>query len=335
MLNEPLIVHETHRPPAPILRYIDQIVGVSTPELAVRYSQGILRRLDVDVVHVADEHLDLLLGVEETRAFRRLLSIVVLATLVRSRRIALVRTLHPTEEPPVARGLAVVARRLLDKATCMFIAFDDSTPTPDARRTTVIPHAHFQDRFVGYPRREQLEGRVLCIAHSWLPPEVHALRATVRDARTVNLTLRVAGLMPDEFDNIPIDVAADPTIVSERLALLSDGAQVQEITAAELVVAPRIDSLERLQGIFIALSLNRPVLTPRTETTSRLAEQVGPGWLLLCDGPITPDALDAAFTAMRSGHRSASPNLQGRDLLTIRAAYVEAFRAAAESRRRQ
>jgi beta-1,4-mannosyltransferase len=141
--------------------------------------------------------------------------------------------------------------------------------------------------------------------------------------------LRIAGVASAALDG-PLRTARalHSAIVSTRLELLSDGAQVQEIDAAELVVVPQIESLATLQLVFLALSLDRPVLARRTEALAALAGAVGPGWLHLSDGPITAEAVDRAYTSLRQ-ERTERPCLDGRDLVTTQGAYAAVFRDAA------
>lgn len=258
----------------------------------------------------------------------------MLVGLLRVGRIALVRTTLDVRERRPSHGLARAARRLLNRATTTFVVFDASTRTPDAERTRVVAHAHFRDRFIGYPLSEKIPGRVLCLNPSDLSEDVQASFMAIQTATTLGATLRFAGTASEMVEsNILTASLRDASRLSWRFEPLSDGAHVQEISSAELVLAPNVDSMERLQGVFLALSLDRPVLTPRTEAMSLLAEEIGPGWVHLSDGAITADAIDDALTLSRDARRPSRPNLDGRDLLSTQAAYSEVFRAASLARR--
>ena len=327
------MVHETHRPPAPILRYIDQIVGMPSPATDFRYSQGVLTRFDVDVVHVAEPNLDLLLGTRGAGAPQRLLASLALARNLRRHRVALVRTLHPGIVRR-RRRIERLVNRVLDDVTNAYVVFDESAETPDPTRTTVIPHAHFRERFVGYPRGEQVRGRMLCIAGSVLPESARDLLAMARVTNAEEVTLRLAGVAPEALEaSLRSVVARHPAVLSARFESLSDGARVQEIDSAELVVIPQTDSLEELQLVFVALSRDRPVLTPRTDAMAAVAASVGASWVHLTEGPITAEAVDTAFAALRAAPRQQRPALDGRDLATTRAAYAAVFRHAASVQR--
>lgn len=326
----PLVVHASHRPPAPFLRYIDQVVDARQTEMHVRFVRGPLRRFDVDVVHVCDEHLDSLLGFSERQAIPRLASALLLVSAIRIARIALVRTVLEPAGNETASATARITRRLLDDATARYIRFDDSRTTTDQARTTVIPHAHFRDRFLGYPRAVKVEGRVLRFANAGLDPDATLFASTVRASKTPGLSTRLAGeFVGQTAANLHENCAGFPYDLSTRLEHLSDGARVQEIDAAELVAVPKIDSLHDLQDVFLALSLDRPVLVPRTESTSLLARQTGPGWVHLFDGPLAPQDIDLALASIRGAQHDARPNLDGRELDAVHEGYAAVFREAA------
>lgn len=329
------VVQEVHRPTAPLLRYIDQVVGSGSEHLEFRFSQGVLTRFDIDILHVADENLGDLLGTPEAGSPASPLAVAVLVRNLRRHDIALIRTLSPASSDPPSGRSSRWAQSLLDRATDAFIVFDESTPTPDADKTTLIPHAHYRDRFLGYPRASIVRNRVLCIAPTKLPPETHGLVAIPRAANTTDLELRVVGsAAPALARAIDSEAARYPRHLSARLEALSDGAQVQEIDAAELTIIPQTRTIEHYQALFLALSLDRPVLTPRTEAMTRLAQQVGPDWLHLSDGPVTADALDLALARVRAAPDGTRPNLHGRSLQTTQNAYAVLFEDVAHRRAR-
>lgn len=329
------VVQEVHRPTAPLLRYIDQIVGSGSEHLEFRFSQGVLTRFDIDILHVADENLGHLLGASTADAPASPLAVAVLVRNLRKHDIALIRTIsRASSEAPGGRA-ARWARSLLDKATDAFIVFDESTPTPEPDKTTLIPHAHYRDRFIGYPRASTVRNRILCIAPTELSAQTLGLLAIPRAADTPDLELRVVGsAAPALARAIGSETARYPQRLSARLEALSDGAQVQEIDAAELTIVPETRTIEHYQTLFLVLSLDRPVLTPRTEAMTRLAQQVGPDWLHLSDGPVNADALDLALSRVRATPERTRPNLDGRSLQTTQNAYAALFGDVARRRAR-
>lgn len=299
-----------------------------------RFSRSVLTDFDVDVVHVVEPQLDQLLGTKHAGALQTLLATLALIRNLRKHRIALVRTIPGIGQHPRQRPRASVATRLLDRATSAFVIFDVSTHTPDARRTTVIPHAHFRDRFLGYPRHEMVPGRVLCIAGDRLPAVASGLIAIPQLTDTPGVTLRFCGEGDEGLkQRIRAASARHSLILSGRLENLSDGGRVQEIEAAEIVAVPEVRTLMDLQTVFMALSLNRPVITPATPMMTELARQIGPAWLHLSEGPITAAAVDDAMGSSRRPGKPLAPDMAGRDLVTVRMAYQKLFaRVAPRSR---
>ncbi|CAN7449847.1 hypothetical protein LJR186_002973 [Microbacterium foliorum] len=329
------VVQEVHRPTAPLLRYIDQVVGSGSEHLEFRFSQGVLTRFDIDILHVADENLGDLLGTPEAGSPASPLAVAVLVRNLRRHDIALIRTLSPASSDPPSGRSSRWAQSLLDRATDAFIVFDESTPTPDTDKTVLIPHAHYRDRFIGYPRASTVRNRVLCIAPTALPLETLGLLAIPRAAATADLELRVVGsAAPSLTRAVESEAARYPRHLSARLEALSDGAQVQEIDAAELTIVPETRTIEHYQTLFLVLSLDCPVITPRTEAMTRLAEQVGPEWLHLSDGPVTAKALDLALARVRATPGDTLPNLDGRSLKKTQNAYAALFEDLADRRSR-
>jgi beta-1,4-mannosyltransferase len=308
----------------------------SPTAIEFRFSQGALAAFDVDVVHVAEPKLDHLLGTRGASDFQRLIAALVLARNLRRHGIALVRTLHSSGKQRRPSRALRLATRVLDRATTTFVILDDSTRTPDVGRTTVITHPHFRERYVGYPRSEMVRGRILCVSAGEIPAEAQHLLPIPQVTNTENLSLRLAGMASRQLEeSVRAAVARHAATVSARLERLSDGGQVQEICSAELVVLPTVETMSDLQLVFLALSLERPVLVPRTEAMTRLAAQVGPGWVQVSDRAITARVVDDAFVAIRSVERSGRPALDDRGLAATHAAYEVAFRAAAASVRRR
>ena len=323
-----LIIHEVHRPPAPLLRYVDQVAPEESSDIKFRFSRSVLTDFDVDVVHVLESQIDTLLGTKHAGPLQRLFAAEALARNLRKHGIALVRTLPGVStDVPTSRSLA---QRVLDKATTVFVVLHQSTPTPDPARTTVIPHAHYRERLNGYPRAEMVVGRILCITRGQLPSSAQALTGVARATAVPGITLRFAGEMSESLESaVRSAVARHPATVSWRPELLSDGARAQEIDAAELVVVPEVTSIGDLQTVFLALTLNRPVITPRSLQMVALAGEVGSHWIYCTDGPVTAASVDEAFAAIRERPAGTVPGLEGRAVSTITAMYAAVFRRAA------
>ncbi len=106
--------------------------------------------------------------------------------------------------------------------------------------------------------------------------------------------LLLAGRAPDRDLAARLQTAAatDPRIRLE-LADLPAPAFRAALGACDVVVAPLRRYLHS-GSILHALSAARPVLTPRTPFAESLQTALGPGWMRLYDGPLTPGVLAQA-----------------------------------------
>lgn len=317
-----------HRPPSPHLGYVDQIVGEGASDIDFLFFNGPLKRDDVDVVHVHD--LDGLLGGPGATGTQRLENARAVAKHLRRHRISLVRTVTGDAEQAGDGWADRMATRILDRATTAFVVFDEATRTPDPARTTVIPFAHPGERFLGFPRTEQVPGRLLCISPTFLEPRAAGALKVFSVTDTPGLSLRIVGEVSSEFETlIPRVAARRPDDISTRIERISDGAMVMEISAAELVILPRIETLDDLTVLFTALSLDRPVLVPETGPLRRQADEVGPGWVHLHAGPLTAQLVDETIARLRDADRVGPVDLERRHPDAVAAKYAALYGDAA------
>jgi beta-1,4-mannosyltransferase len=266
-----------------------------------------------------------LLGGRNKSSEERLAAAKNLVNTLIQHRIALVQTLHGPRPDAHEEWCTTV-----DEATSAFIVLDETTQTPDHQRTTLIPHAHYREWFQGYPRAEQVPGRLLNLSRGWLGATAESLLKIFSLTDTPGLSLRVVG----EADATLHDLAAraiarSPHAVSTILERISDGAAVMEITAAEIVVLPAVVSIDDLSLLFMALSLDRPVVVEEGATVRRLNDEVGPGWIFQHQGPLTAELLDETVATVRRTSREDSPRFDGREWNSTAAKYAEVFRGAA------
>lgn len=333
-----LRIQLVHRPPAPRLAYVDQIVGpLPPPDIQFRYAQGVLTEFDVDLVHVVDEDLDTLLGTTGVGTGRvgaalRHAAVLALARNLRKHRIALVRTVLAPPDPSNS-SLRPATRAVLDRVTSRFVVLDPAVPTPDPARTQVIEHATFGERFVGYPDGRPSPGTVLVCGADDLDEAAANFIGVFRAADLTGCRLRLVGVVPARLDAaIRSSLARMHGSVSLRDERLSDGAKLQEIDAAELVVVPSVARLRDLQTLMLALTRGKKVLAPAVPAIRALATTVGPSWVHVTDGP--PTAADLKIALSSTGAPTAvRPPLDGRELSVVRSLYADLYRDLSGSRR--
>ncbi len=202
--------------------------------------------------------------------------------------------------------------------------------------TTVaeIPHPHYRGWFrPGDPAalrvRHGIPGSVhLTVAAGLIRPykRIPALIASFAEAARPDEMLLVAGPCPDPAQRAAIEALAR-TVPQVRLALgaLDDTTFATTVAAGDLFVA-NFQAILNSGSVIAALSLDRPVLAPRLGALADLAAQVGPGWLSLFDGPLTPDILRTALDAIRATPPSGRPDLAANEPAAVARAHLELYR---------
>lgn len=323
-----------HRPPAPATRYVDQVVGDNQGDIDFQYFGGTLKRLDIDVVHLVNP-AQVLGGMgtmpRHKSCGRRRSQALELVRTLDEHRIALVQTVFPAASGTWDTSTRDEGLEILNEWTAAFIALDELTATPDPARATVIPYAHYRDRFRGFPLAEQVPGRLLCVSRVGLARAAAGPLKVFSLIDTPGMSLRVVGdVDPGLGDLVPRAIRRSPDTVSALVEHISDAELVSEMSAAEVVILPSIDSLGDLTTLFMALSLDRPVVVPQSPTTSMIANDVGPGWVHCLPGAMTAERLDDTIRAVRTTPHAPRPNLDGRDADAVAAQYAAVFHSAAE-----
>lgn len=258
--------------------------------------------------------------------------VMAVALFLKRRRIALVRTIHGARPDG---AFARLSNWILDQVTTSVVVLDETTKAPGNRPVTLIPHGHYRDRFIGYPRAEQVQGRVLCFAPVRPGRELEGPLSDFAMTPTSTLSLRTVGESSPELASLTEHaVPVTPRQASRFVGRVSDGALVKEISAAELVVLPRTTELEDLSLLLLALSLERPVLVPDVPSNQLLSDNVGVGWVHRYSGALTGSVVDRTVQSLRDGSPGGRPNLDDHDPAAISAQYATVFRTAAGGMRR-
>ncbi len=326
-------------PPNGTTRYVDQVVTGAPPQVAFRFFtwKGALTgalRGGYQVFHVHWPEM-LVRDAKPVRAFLQRRALSALVTLLRMRRIAIVRTIHNLR--PHEAGHSAENRVLdsLDRHTDVFIRLNPTTPAPPASDTVTILHGHYRDRFSRWTLPEPERGRILHFGLIRRYKGVETLLEVFRSLDRPDLNLRIVGRPSGGLGEVIEHHQAEDARITSRLAFVEDEELVAEIGRAELVVLPYRE-MHNSGAILVALSLNRPVLVPRSPSNESLAEEVGPGWVHMYDGDLSADALTRTLDAVRWAETEEVPRLSGRDWPTLGRetyqAYLRAIRAARSRR---
>lgn len=260
---------------------------------------------------------------KQVRFIGLLLRLTVLDTPV-------VRTLHNLGSHEQGSRLERLLLRLLERKTIATIRLNPYSPVPAPSVAHLIPHGHYRNWIAASPTRRTADRLLffgLIRPYKGVEELIGAFRRT-----SPPLTLEVVGPVDDPALGSQLTEAAQTDRrISTDFRFLPDEELAERIAAASLVVLPYQDVHNSGAAIF-ALSLNRPVLMPRTDTTTWLQDEVGRGWVITYDPPLRPEDLVAALRSAESSDLGG-PVFDNRDWPLGAAAHAAAYHDALSRRR--
>ncbi len=323
--------------------YLLQLRLSLTPYVAVlgfSWRRALLGRYDVFHVHWPEI---LLQGRTPLRALARRMLFRLLLARLRFTRTALVRTIHNvrSHESGSPREERLLAR--FDQHTTLWIRLNPFTPVPAGALECTILHGDYRQWYsterVGAPTQTHSPpGRVLYFGLIRAYKGVETLIDSFRELppgfnELGRLSLGIVGAVPSAQLARRLELAAgDDPRIDLTLRHASDQELATAIHAAQVVVLPYTE-MHNSGAALLALSLNRPVLVPRNVVTIALANEVGAGWVLTYDGPLSSAVLLDALMSSRRSRSVGSPNLSRRGWATGAADHVQAYTRAVQSAR--
>jgi glycosyltransferase involved in cell wall biosynthesis len=159
---------------------------------------------------------------------------------------------------------------------------------------------------------------------------IRVFRETAESAP--QLRLRIAGnpTSPELAEEVRADAAADGRIELD-LRYLSEPDFARAVMRSSGIVLP-YRFMHNSGTVLAALSLDRPVLVPRTAVNEALSDEVGPGWITMFDGELSASDLLAFAEAIRTLPAGA-PDLSARNWDRAGVAHRDAFVRAVAHRR--
>ena len=314
-------------PPDGTTKYVDQMTVGAPDDIDILYfSWRQALRGGYDVLHL--HWPEFLVRARSTRlrfAKRQAMRAVLL--LARARRVPIVRTLHNVH--PHSEGVPAERRLLyaVDRRTSAFIRLNPTTPAQPSGTMATILHGHYRDRFAAHPRAAREPGLVLFFGIIRPRKGVEQLIDVFASRSRPGQRLRIVGSPTAELGERIIQRISVLDNVSARLAFVDDDQLVGEITAATLVALPYAE-MHNSGAALVALSLDRPILVPRTPANTALAQEVGGKWVLEYDGPLTDDILTDAIERASRIDPADRPRLEERDWDEIGRRHREVYRAA-------
>lgn len=211
-------------------------------------------------------------------------------------------------------------------------------PAVAGARFVRIPHPHYRGVY-GTPDPSGVRARhgIPAEAHltvaaglvrpyKGIPALVAAFAAAARDDEW----LLVAGPCHDPAHARAVADAAAAAGPRVRLALgpLDDAAFAATLAAGDLF-AGNFDAVLNSGSVLAALSLDRPVLAPRSEPLAELRAEVGAPWLALfdapLDAPLDAGALRRHLDVLRAAPRAGRPDLSRNDPAAVARAHLALY----------
>ncbi|MFI8633269.1 glycosyltransferase [Microbacterium sp. NPDC077663] len=265
------------------------------------------------------------------RVIRRLFGTVLIARL-RLTRVAIVRTLHNVELPDVDSRWERVLLRWVDRRADFHIRLNESTPVRAGVPSAVIPHGHYRDWFAAVepvPAEPRTLGFVGLVRRY---KGVESLIAAFRSTRLAEWTLRISGnpSTRELADEIRALADADERITAD-LRYLSEEDFARAVMSSMGIVLP-YRFMHNSGTALAALSLGRPVLVPRNDVNTALADEVGPGWVSMFDGELSAADLQN-FADAATSPPEAGPDLTDRGWSLVGIRHRDAYARAVRARR--
>jgi glycosyltransferase involved in cell wall biosynthesis len=290
------------------------------------FTRAFAERFDVVHLHWPETHL-------RSRSWWRALGkharLLALVLWLRARRTKVVWTLHNLEPherdhwisrrlfalwlPPCCTHVIALAPTGLRLACARY-------PALRRKPAAILPRGHFRGVYGTAPASADAR------AHLRLPEARFTVLffGRIRGYKNVPALIRAFRALPDA--DVQLVVAGQPThgeraeVLTElagsdprvRLCLrhIRDDEVAHFFGAADLVAIPFSDVLNS-GSVLLALSFDRAVLAPRIGALPDLAAAVGPDWLMLYDGPLSPACLVRAREALARPRLAAAVDLSG------------------------
>jgi len=268
------------------------------------------------------------------KALARRAFAVALRARISLGRVAVIRTVHNVELPT---DVAPWQRRYLEwveRRTDHRIVLNDLTELPQGAESTLIPHGHYRDWFADVEKTEAAPGTLGFVGLVRRYKGVEDLIRVFRDTADAapDLRLRIAGNPTSAgiADEVRESAKADGRIELD-LRYLSEPDFARAVMGSAGIVLP-YRFMHNSGTVLAALSLNRPVLVPRTAVNEALSAEVGPGWITMFDDELVASDLVAFADAIRA-LPEGEPDLSARDWDRAGVAHRDAFRRAVAHRR--
>lgn len=317
----------------PYVHMLDDALAATPGVEHVRFDrrQALFGRLDAIQFHWPETLFGAGTG---AKAFARRAFAVALRARISLGRVAIIRTVHNVELP---NDVAPWQRRYLEwveRRTDHRIVLNDLTELPEGAESTLIPHGHYREWFADVEKTDAAPGTLGFVGLVRRYKGVEDLIRVFRDTADVapDLRLHIAGNPTSAgiADEVRESAKADGRIELD-LRYLSEPDFARAVMGSSGIVLP-YRFMHNSGTVLAALSLNRPVLIPRTAVNDALSAEVGRGWITMFDDELADSDLLAFAEAIRT-LPEGEPDLSARDWDRAGVAHRDAFRRAIAHRR--
>jgi beta-1,4-mannosyltransferase len=306
--------------------YTLMLLASMPPEIRAvdfHWARAIAGRLDVIHLHwpellLRDPHL-LRRGVKKILFTMMFLRLIISSTPI----VQTVHNITPHEDGSryERRILAALSRR-----TGSWIVLNPTPVEIASGRVVQILHGHYRDWFADCARPATQPGRYLFFGLIRPYKQVGTLIDAYLELNDPSTSLRIVGASADPVVEEKVAAMGEHRPgISVDFTFVSDQQLARELGRAELVVLP-YKEFYNSGAALLALSLGRPVLTPRSEASVALQDEFGSEWVLLFDGDLCGAHLKDALALLRSQPaRDLLPDLSRREWDAISAAHTELY----------
>ncbi|KQR23425.1 MULTISPECIES: hypothetical protein [Microbacterium] len=326
-IPEKIVVLHSLAPPDGTTRYVDQMTEGAPGDVEVRYFTWQYALFGAyDVLHLHWPEFLVRARSRRVRLAKRT-AMRVLLLRARLRRIAIVRTTHNVQ--PHEEGTTAESRltRAVNAATTEFVHLNPVTEAPGPGAETIIPHGHYRERFASYAHPSRQAGRILYFGIIRPRKNVEHLIDVFLRSDCPECRLRIVGSPTEDLARRIRKRIDGHERISARLTFVDDAELVADVTMATLVVLPYAE-MHNSGAALVALSLDRPVLVPRSAANAALASEVGSEWVTMFDDELDEDDLMKALAAAEALSTSARPRLEGRDWDEVGRRHRDVYRSA-------
>lgn len=328
------VLHSMAGPDGEVTRYADHMAAVEAPGVHVSFfswRRALVGNYDIFHVHWPEYLARTSRG---ARGWGKRAAMRLLIVRLRLKGTPVVWTMHNLDPHEAAsRGEQSRANALLNQVR-VCIALNPAQPSPLQVPTVYIPHGHYKERFARHPRSSSEVGRIVFFGLIRPYKNVPRLIEAFAEAARPGEFLSVVGKPQEEWLRTEIvEAAAGIEQVGLDLRFVADEELVAEVTRAQLVVLPYLE-MNNSGALFVALSLGRPVLVPRSAVNEAIAAEVGPEWIRLFDGEMTSDVLRRGLEWSQSPRTERTPAMTQRDWDAIGARHRELYLSLADRRAR-